>query len=135
MFKKFGQTFIGLKDKLNAGEVIKLGDLGLQYRVIKLTEYTEFEGFIHRVQRVDGALTTTTDIEAIELGDKVKITNRRSFEQKINYACSMREENPIESTIDPCAEPTVCDREYEEVAPKCNQYQITVPAGVGDRRS
>jgi hypothetical protein len=91
MYKKFKQTFIGIKEKLNAGETIRVGNLGLMYRVIKLTEYTENEGFIHRVQRVDGASITGTDIEAIEVGDKVKITNRRSFEQMINYAESLRE--------------------------------------------
>ena len=109
MYKKYKQTFIGIKEKLNEGEVIRVGSLGILYRVIKLTEYTDKEGFIHRVQRVDGASTTATDIEAIKVGDKVKITNRRSFEQKINYACSMREENPIESTIDSCENPMPCD--------------------------
>jgi hypothetical protein len=125
MYKEYKQTFIGLKDKLDAGDVIRVGNLGLSYRVIKLSKFTEKEGFIHRVQRLDGNSTTLTDINAIELGDKVSITSRRSFEQMINYACSMREENPIESTINPCDEPSVCDREYEDI--QVFQYEFCSP--------
>lgn len=146
MYKKYKQTFIGIKEKLNAGEVIRVGSLGLFYRVIKLTEYTEKEGFIHRVQRVDGASTTATDINAIEVGDKVKVTNRRSFQQKLNYAQSLRDGFSEDCDCD-CEEeyPELCaDKPFvpstrtsleEEVVKKCNQYQITIPSGFGDRRT
>jgi hypothetical protein len=116
MYKEYKQTFIGLKDKLDAGDVIRVGNLGLSYRVIKLSKVTEKEGFIHRVQRLDGNSTTLTDIDAIEVGDKVKITNRRSFEQMINYAESLREGFSTEEEC--CCEeeeyPELCgDREPE----------------------
>lgn len=148
MYKKYKQTFIGIKEKLNAGEVIRVGSIGLLYRVIKLTEYTEKEGFIHRVQRVDGASTTATDIDAIEVGDKVKITNRRSFQQKLNYAQSLRDGFSEEDCGCECEEeyPELCaDKPFVpssrtslddgEPVKKCNQYKITIPPGTGDRRT
>lgn len=146
MYKKYKQTFIGIKEKLNEGEVIRVGSLGLLYRVIKLTQYTDTEGFIHRVQRVDGASTTATDIDAIEVGDKVKITNRRSFQQKLNYAQSLRDGFAEEDCGCECEEeyPELCaDKPFtpstrtsleDEITKKCNQYQITVPAGFEDGR-
>lgn len=91
MYKKYKQGFIGLSERLNKGEIIQVGNLGLKYRVIKLTQYTEREGFIHRIKRVDDASITLTDLNAIKVGGKVRITNRRSFDQKINYASSLRE--------------------------------------------
>ena len=133
MYKKSGQTFIGLKDKLNAGEVIKVGCNGLFYRIIKLTEYTDREGFMHRLQRIDGNLTTSTDMDAIDVGDKVKITNRRSFEQQINYACSMREENPIPTTVDLCCTDSCDNLGIEPVDPPlelpCSIYNVEFGGG------
>jgi hypothetical protein len=85
MYKKWKQTFIGTKDQLDDGDVIQVGNLDLKYRVLKHHKITDREGYIYRVRRVDNANTTGLDINNIEVGMKVKIVNRKTFEQLMNY--------------------------------------------------
>lgn len=142
MYKKWGKTFIGVRDQLDAGDVIQVGSLGLKYKVQKLVQLTDREGYIYRVRRVDDANTTQLDIDAIVLKDKVRIVSRKTFEQLMNYACSQRQSISIPTTVDEnCTE--VCYTKSpatingNPAAPPytntCMQYNIIIPGGVGDR--
>lgn len=109
MYKKWGKTYIGVRDQLDAGDVIQVGNLGIKYKVQKLVQLTDREGYIYRVRRVDDANTTQLDIDAIALKDKVRIVSRKTFEQLMNYACSQRQSIPVPTTVDEdCAD--ACDR-------------------------
>lgn len=100
MYVVKGKTFIGTRDQLDNMDVIQLGNFGIKYRVMSLEKMTDYEGYIYRIKRLDGYNTTDLDINATEVGQKVKIVNRQSFEQLFAYACSMREEIPIPTTVD-----------------------------------
>lgn len=130
MYKEKRQTFIGLKDTLNVGEVIQVGNLGLKYRVLKLSKVTDTEGYIHRIKRIDDKSITLTDIDAIKEGGKVRIVNRRSFQKKMNFSQELREGNPIESTVDSC-EADVCEPGKVTIPnvntnPTCYTYEIII---------
>jgi hypothetical protein len=140
MYKSSGQTFIGIKEQLDKGDVIQAGNMEIKYKVIKLVKVTDREGRIYRVKRIDGGHTTQLDLDNIAVGQKVRVVNRKTFEQLMNYACSMYEENPIEPTVDPddadaCETPSVPATVQGESLPlpPCTQYQINVPAGLGLR--
>lgn len=90
MYKIGRQTFIGIKEPLDVQDIIQVGGLGLKYRVRKLEKMTDRNGYIYKVKRLDGASTTQLDIDAIHLGQKVRVVSRRTFEQMFNYACSLR---------------------------------------------
>ena len=85
MYKEGGKTFIGTKDQLDVADVIEVGNMKIKYRVVKLHKVSDHDWFIYRVKRVDGANTTSLDIDNIEVGMKVRIVNRRTFEQMMNY--------------------------------------------------
>lgn len=100
MYTIKGKTFIGTRDQLDNMDVIQLGNFGIKYRVMSLEKMTDYEGYIYRIKRLDGHNTTELDINATAVGQKFKIVNRQSFEQLFAYACSMREEIPIPTTVD-----------------------------------
>jgi hypothetical protein len=75
MWKKFSQAFVGIKDPLNAGEVIRFGDYGLTYKIVRFVRVTP-EGRIFKIKRTDGANITQFDIDNTEVGMKVNITTR-----------------------------------------------------------
>lgn len=82
MYKKNGKTFVGIRDGLMAGEVISIKPLGLKYKIIgQMIKKIPQGGGLYRVKRVDGANTTNTDLQNALVGNKVRITNRRSFQQ------------------------------------------------------
>lgn len=81
MYKEHSLTFIGTRDMLNKGDVIQVGNLGLKYRVLKLSKVTDREGYIHRIKRVDNGSTTITDLSNVSVGQTIMIVNRKTFEQ------------------------------------------------------
>lgn len=91
MYKKWKQTFIGTKDQLDDGDVIQVGNMELKYRVLKHNKITDREGYIYRVRRVDNANTTGLDIDNIEVGMKVLIVNRRTFDQLMHHPEDLRD--------------------------------------------
>jgi hypothetical protein len=74
-------SFIGLKENLNAGEVIEFN--GLQYKIVK-RERSNKSGRIYRIKRTDGAQITGVDVTHSKVGTKVRITSRRSYEQQLS---------------------------------------------------
>lgn len=85
MWKKNGKTFIGTKDQLDDGDVIQVGNMEIKYRVVKLETISDREWFIYRIIRVDGSNIVGIDLDNVEVGMKVKIVNRKTFEQLMNY--------------------------------------------------
>lgn len=79
-------TYLGVKERLNDGDVIRVGNLGICYRVKKHHKATDKNGNIYVLKRLDNAFVTSLDINAIKLGDKVEILNRESFEQLFDKA-------------------------------------------------
>lgn len=79
-------TYLGTKERLNDGDVIRVGNLGICYRVKKHHKVSDVGGNIYVLKRMDGAFVTSLDINAIKLGDVVEILNRESFEQLFNKA-------------------------------------------------
>ena len=78
------KTYIGLKESADEGDILELGNLGIKYVVLSLKQLTPREGKIHRIKRLDGNSTTSTDIAATKVGQKVRILNRRSFNEIFN---------------------------------------------------
>jgi len=119
MFKKKWLTYIGTKDQLDVHDVIQLGCLKLKYKVQKLEKMTDREGYIYKIRRIGDSNTTQLDLDNVKLGDTVHIINRKTFDQMFNYACSLREENPIPTTVCenellPCE---TCDEDEPVVVP------------------
>ncbi len=83
IWKKSSMAFIGVKQNMLPGEVIRVGNLGIKYKIVSVVSRDE-DGFHYRIKRVDGASITSLDIDATKKGDKVKIVNRRTFQQEIN---------------------------------------------------
>lgn len=90
MWKVKGQTFIGVKQFANQiGEVIEIGGLKKQYRIIKFVrrEGTQMGrgGDIIRVKRADGNLTTALDLENAIKGAKVMVIGRQTYIDALDH--------------------------------------------------
>lgn len=131
IYKIKGQTFIGTRDQLDKMDVIQVGSLRLKYRVMKLAKMTDYDGYIYRIKRIDGASTTGLDIDATALGQKVSIVNRPTFDDLFNYACSLKEGIPKEEvcypTCEPCDKKSPITQSIVSSAPIINAYQFTWP--------
>lgn len=83
MFKKGDKAFIELKDPLNVGEIVEMGPSKTKYKIMKTEKVTE-NGRLFRVARVDGFQIVQFHIDEVTINSKVRITNRRSFDQKLS---------------------------------------------------
>jgi hypothetical protein len=124
MYKKNGKTFVGVRDGLIPGEVISIRPLGLKYKIIgPMIKKIPQGGGLYRVKRVDGANTTNTDLQNALAGNKIKITNRRSFRQ-------MFDQVPYNQNLDlpepPCP-PKYSAYECEQTCVDCGQPETTPP--------
>lgn len=81
MYKKGHYGYIALKDRLDDGDVIKVGDFGMLYRSLKQERFSPEGGILHKVKRVDNFNITSHDLNGIHKGDTARITNRRSYDQ------------------------------------------------------
>lgn len=81
IFKKGRFGYIALKDILDIGDVIKVGNFELLYRCLNQEKPKSGGGYLHKIKRVDNNSITEHDLSSIHKGDKVHITNRRSFDQ------------------------------------------------------
>lgn len=82
LYKEKGKAYIGIKDALLPNEKIKLGAAGILYFVKSLAKKVlSSGGYLYEIKRVDGANITQFDIDQIQIGSKVKITTRRTFNQ------------------------------------------------------
>lgn len=84
IYKKGIITFIGTKDPLDVGDVIQTGNFSIKYKVVSERGLSPKGGHLYRIKRVDGYNTTSHDIDGSKIGQKVRITSRRSFEQIFN---------------------------------------------------
>lgn len=145
MFKKSPKTFIGTKDQLDDMDVIQVGNMGIKYRVMKLVKMTDREGYIYRVKRVDGANTTALDMDNIEVGMKVLITNRKTFDELMHHPEDLRDMEDQPHTYCP-EDAVVCDTNtpatvqgnpigsyLANVANNvCTRYAVVVPGSTFD---
>lgn len=141
MYKEKWFTYIGTRDQLDVHDVIQVGCLKLKYKVQKLEKMTDREGYIYKIRRIGDHNTTTVDLDNVELGGSIHIVSRKTFDQMFNYACSLREENPIPTTVDLCCT-DACDNlgiEPDPIEPidppaiRCTQEILVIEPGVGDR--
>lgn len=85
MFKKGPKTYICLATLVLPGEVIRVGNLGIRYRVQQENyQIGNTGGYIVRIKRLDGNNTTQTDINAVQVGMFAKIAGRKNFQQQLD---------------------------------------------------
>ena len=84
IFKKKGIAYIGTREPLSVGDVIQVGNFSILYKVVKHQSKTEDKGNVYRIKRVDGFNITGLDIDGTEVGQKVIIKNRRSYQDIFN---------------------------------------------------
>lgn len=84
LFKQGLKSFIGTKERLDVGEIIQVGNLNQKYKVVVAkNKMLVGGGFRNQVVRADGYNITMTDINAISIGDKVKIKSRKTFQKRL----------------------------------------------------
>lgn len=81
MYKKGGVTFIGVKERQDNGDILELGLYKTLYKVVQHYKVTSDKGNLYIIKRVDKTNITEFDIDAIRVGEKFKIKNRKSFKQ------------------------------------------------------
>ena len=135
IFKEKGIAYIGTRESLSVGDVIQVGNFSILYKVVKHQSKTDDKGNVYRIKRVDGFNITGLDIDGTEVGQKVIIKNRRSYQDIFNdfgdfneppcepekdLMCGYEEK---ECPIIPAAQPTP----EPEPTPQIFQYALTVP--------
>lgn len=86
IYKEGSKAYIGTKDGFLPQEVIQVGNLGILYKTIgPIKKLLPEGGYLHRIKRADGYNITLMDINAVSVGDRVKIKSRKSFDQLMNY--------------------------------------------------
>ncbi len=86
MYKRHGRAYIGILEGILPREVIQIGSHPILYRIIRESiNNIVGGGQLYHVKRIDGFNITQTDIDAINVGDKVRIKNRRTFAQRMQY--------------------------------------------------
>lgn len=84
IFKEKGIAYIGTRESLSVGDVIQVGNFSILYKVVKHQSKTDDKGNVYRIKRVDGFNITGLDIDGTEVGQKVIIKNRRSYQDIFN---------------------------------------------------
>lgn len=76
--KDFKKWFISLKNGASPGEIIIVGNLGIEYRVLKDVRFSKrgFKGYA--VRRMDGNNITSLDVDNAEEGVNVRIRGRKT---------------------------------------------------------
>ena len=85
MTKPGKRAFIGIKERLSPGEIIQTGMLKTKYKIVNCEKTAESGWFLYCIKRVDGNPIGAIDITNSKAGDKVRITNRRTFKQLMNF--------------------------------------------------
>lgn len=81
IYKEKFISYIGLRERMDNGDVIAVGHYKVLYKIISHKAVTTKKGNIYRIKRVDGSNITQFDIDAVEVGQKVLVTNRKTFRQ------------------------------------------------------
>ena len=84
IYKVKSTSYIGLKERMDDGDIIEVGLYKKLYRIIKHKAIDAKRGNIYQIKRVDGASITSFDIDAVKIGQKVKVKNRKSFQTMFN---------------------------------------------------
>ena len=84
IFKVKRKSFIGLKERMDDGDIIEAGLFKKLYRIIHHAKVDPYKGNIYQIERVDGASITQFDIDQVKVKQKVKVKNRKSFETLFN---------------------------------------------------
>jgi hypothetical protein len=83
--KKHRKALVGIREHLNVGEVISVGNIPKKYRIVSVEGPVKGKiGKLYRIKRVDGAFITEFDAENSPVGSKVKVLTRKSYEQLRN---------------------------------------------------
>ena len=116
MWKDRGTTYIGVREYVDAGDIIKIGSLLKKYKVMKLVRVegtmNDSGGRIIQIKRIDGNFTTSVDLDSATVGKKVKVLGRRNFIDQIDHPLGRDyvEPCPIEyKTTLPCDPEEDCD--------------------------
>jgi len=83
LYKEKGTAYIGLSERLVEGEVIQAGKNEKLYRIVRFHRVTDRNGNIFKVIRMDNNPITQTDIDAISIGDNVRITSRLPMSERV----------------------------------------------------
>lgn len=81
MWVKNLKTYIGIKENMMTGEVIRIGKLQLSYKVMKVLP-KEKNGNVYMIRRVDDNATTQLDIDNAKKDSKVKRMSLRTFKDQ-----------------------------------------------------
>lgn len=86
LYKKGISGYISLAARLQPGEVIRVGDFGILYRIVAEARHPKKPdgGILHKVNRADGFSITSQDIDGIHKNQSVVIVSRRTFSQIFN---------------------------------------------------
>jgi hypothetical protein len=77
MYKSGNTTYVGTKERLVAGEVIRIGNLQLKYRVISARRFN-VKGGLYTIRKVESAPITQLDLDNGTVGSEVRILSRRT---------------------------------------------------------
>jgi hypothetical protein len=83
LFKRGLTTYVPLEGHVLAGEVLRMGNLSITYRVKGGNAISENENLCFPIQRVDGFNITNTDINAVIPGKYATVVNRKTFQQEL----------------------------------------------------
>jgi hypothetical protein len=88
-------TRIGLDEWLHPKDIIQVGNLGIKYQVIGVSNKRDNNGgYLYRIKRIDGANITNTDLQNIVVGQTARIVNRRSNRQRAEQLQKFLDQNP-----------------------------------------
>ena len=74
-YKKYGKSFIGLKDNLNVGDIIQSRKSCMMYKIQKFVKM-EDRYRVYKIARTDGLPFVDTDFRNLTEKTKLKIKNR-----------------------------------------------------------
>jgi len=81
---KVGRTgYVGIKENLNVGDIIKPVNTDTTYKVMRILRVTE-KGNIYKIGRTDGYPLVAIDLDNLVEGRKVKIKNRAGVRERFN---------------------------------------------------
>lgn len=84
MFIKNGKVFLSVNDGLRVGEILRIGDIPMKYKVIGKMLFTQKGNRCYRIKRLDGTLIQGLDISNAKEGTKVFVTSRKTDMDYIN---------------------------------------------------
>ena len=79
--EKSRSFFIDLKDGVTAGEIIIVGVLNKEYRVLKPVKFSKDGRRGYAIKRLDGEQMTSLDVDNAKEGAKVRIRGRKTSKE------------------------------------------------------